>query len=259
MAFAGGQSLYLAGIAMHVILFLACFLTPWERLRRNAYLVIPILDLLAIGILRNGAAPLLSGLAILVIFPVIWLAASGMLIRTSLVLSAVGPLFIMLPSLAGRFPNLTAADITSLFLFPLMMLAVAFAIRFASVNMRVQQRQLQTMGEELRELLAASREREKLLLTILDATDVGIVAVDSNGDQLLANNMMRRWQHTAAPAGVVPADHSEQEVFARDKVTPLPSDKRPSGAPSRVNRSPTISSGSVMSRSSGRCPPPRGR
>ena len=39
------------------------------------------------------------------------------------------------------------------------------------------------MGEELRELLAASREREKLLTTILDATDVGIVAVDSNGDQ----------------------------------------------------------------------------
>lgn len=222
-----GSPLYLAGIAIHVLLFLACFLTPWERLRHNAYLIIPILDLLAIGILRNGAAPLLSGLAILVIFPVIWLAASGMLVRTSLVLSAVGPLLIMLPSLAGRFPNLTAADITSLILFPLMMLAVAFAIRFASVNMRVQQRQLQAMGEELRDLLAASREREKLLTTILDATDVGIVAVDLNGDQLLANNMMRRLQQNAAPAGVVPADHSEQRVFAQDKVTPLPPDKRP--------------------------------
>ncbi|MCP8998408.1 ATP-binding protein [Pseudarthrobacter sp. RMG13] len=221
-----GSPLYLAGIAIHVILFLACFLTPWERLRRSAYLVIPILDLLAIGILRNGAAPLLSGLAILVIFPVIWLAASGMLIRTSLVLSALGPLLIMLPSLAGRFPNLTAADITSLILFPLMMLAVAFAIRFASVNMRVQQRQLQAMGEELRELLAASRERERLLTTILDATDVGIVAVDSNGDQLLANNMMRRLQQIATPADGA-ANEDQHLVFAHDKVTPLPPDKRP--------------------------------
>ena len=72
-----------------------------------------------------------------------------------------------------------------------MMLAVSLAIRFASVNMRVQQRQLQAKDEELRELLAASREREKLLKTILDATDVGIVAVDSNGEQLLTNNQQQ--------------------------------------------------------------------
>jgi signal transduction histidine kinase len=222
-----GSPLYLAGIAIHGILFLTCFLTPWERLPHNAYLLIPILDLLAIGILRNGAAPLLPGLAILVIFPVIWLAASGMLVRTSLVLSAVGPLLIMLPSLSGKFPNLTAADITSLILFPLMMLAVSLAIRFASVNMRVQQRQLQAMGEELRELLAASREREKLLTTILDATDVGIVAVDSNGDQLLTNNRQRSFQQTAIPAGIAVADETHHLIFAQDKVTPLPPEKRP--------------------------------
>ncbi|MCO4275112.1 PAS domain-containing sensor histidine kinase [Pseudarthrobacter sp. HLT3-5] len=219
--------LYLAGIAIPLVLFVACFLTPWERLPRSAYLLIPALDLLAIGLLRNSATTLLPGLVVLVVFPVIWLAASGMLVRSSLILSAVGPFFIMLPSAAAKFPNVTAADITPLVLFPLVMLAVSLAIRFASVNMRVQQRELQAMGEELRELLAASREREELLMTILDATDVGIVAVDSNGDQLLANNMMRRWQQTAAPAGVVPADHSEHRVFAQDKVTPLPPDKRP--------------------------------
>ncbi|MET3206833.1 UNVERIFIED_ORG: signal transduction histidine kinase [Arthrobacter sp. UYEF13] len=183
--------------------------------------------LLGVGLLRNGAAPLLPGLAILVIFPVIWLAASGMLVRTSLVLSAVGPLLIMVSSTAPKLPNITATDLTPLVLFPLVMLAVSLAIRFASVNMRSQQRELQAMGQELRELLAASREREKLLVTILDATDVGIIAVDSHGNQLLANNMMRRWQQTAAPAGVEPADHSQQRVFAQDKVTSLPPDKRP--------------------------------
>ncbi len=219
--------LYLAGIALNVILFLACFLTPWERLRPSAYLIIPVLDLLAIGLLRNSALAQLPGLAVLAVFPVIWLAASGILVRTSLVLSAVGPFLIMLPSPAGKFPDITGTDITPLVLVPLVMFAVSLAIRFASVNMRVQQRELQAMGEELRELLAASREREELLMTILDATDVGIVAVDSNGNQLLANNMMRRWQQTAAPAGVVPADHGEQRVFAQDKVTPLPPDKRP--------------------------------
>ncbi len=218
---------YLAGLALHLLLFVACFVTPWERLRNSAYLIIPVLDLLAIGLLRNGAAPLLPGLAILVVFPVIWLAASGMLVRTNLVLSAVGPFLIMLPSTAGKLPHLTAADITALVLFPLMMLAVSLAIRFASVNMRGQQRELQALGEELRELLAASREREKLLMTILDATDVGIVAVDSNGTQLLTNNQMRRWQQSVAPSGVGLADDTQQPVFAQDKVTPLLPDKRP--------------------------------
>lgn len=218
--------LYLAAIALHLILFAACFLTPWERLPPSYYVAIPVLDLLAIALLRNGAAPLLPGLAILVVFPVIWLAASGILVRTSLVLSALGPFLIMLPAAAGNFPNLTASDITALILFPLVMLAVSLAIRFASVNMRVQQRQLQAMGAELRELLAASREREKLLLTILDATDVGIVAVDSNGDQLLINNRQRRLQQIATAADGA-AGESRHLVFAQDKVTPLPPDKHP--------------------------------
>ena len=218
--------LYLAAIALHLILFAACFLTPWERLPPSYYVAVPVLDLLAIALLRNGAAPLLPALAILVVFPVIWLAASGILVRTSLVLSALGPLLIMLPTTAGNFPNFTASDITALILFPLVMLAVSLAIRFASVNMRIQQRQLQAMGAELRELLAASREREKLLLTILDATDVGIVAVDSNGDQLLINNRQRRLQQIAAPADGS-AGESQHLVFAQDKVTPLPPDKHP--------------------------------
>lgn len=218
---------YLAGLALHLLLFVACFVIPWERMRDSAYLIIPVLDLVAIGLLRNGAAPLLPGLAILVVFPVIWLAASGMLVRANLMLSAVAPFLIMLPSTAGKLSNLKAADITALVLFPLMILAVFLAIRFASVNMRGQQRELQALGEELRDLLAASREREKLLMTILDATDVGIVAVDANGNQLLTNNQMRRWQQTAVPADIGLAADTQQPVFAQDKVTPLPPEKRP--------------------------------
>lgn len=216
--------LYLAGIAFHGILFLACFLTPWERLRPSAYLIIPVLDLLAIGLLRNSAVTQLPGLAVLVVFPVIWLAASGILVRTSLVLSAVGPFLIMLPSAAAKLPNITPADITPLVFIPLVMLAVSLAIRFASVNMRVQQRELQAMGEDLRELLAASREREELLTTILDATDVGIVAVDSNGNQLLTNDWQQRFQLNS---GVGTDDENEQLVFTQDKVTPLPPEKQP--------------------------------
>ena len=217
--------LYLGGIVLHAVLILACFLVPWERLAHRPYLLIPILDFVAIGLLRNGAAPLLPGLAVLAVFPVIWLSASGMLTRSSLVLSFAGPFFIMLPSVAGKIPNLTASDITTVFLFPLMMLSVSLAIRFASVHLRMQQRELAEKDRELRKLLGESREREKLLQTVLDATDVGIVAVDTAGNHLLINDRQRRFREIAS--GPEDRDEAQQAIFALDKQTALPEDKRP--------------------------------
>ena len=219
--------IYIVALVLHGVLFAACFLIPWERLNRSAYLVIPILDLLAIGLSRNGAGSLVPGLVILAIFPIIWLSASGMLARTSIVLSIVGPLLMMLPTVAGKFPHFTASDVSSLVLFPLMMLAVSLAIRFASMNMRTQQRQLQEKDRELRHLLDASTERERLLTTILDATDVGIVAVNSKGEHLLTNNRQKRLEQEAFNPGVSAAQEEDQLIFAQDKVTPLAAGKRP--------------------------------
>ena len=45
--------LYLVTSPCIGILFVACFLIPWERLPSSAYLVIPVLDLLAIGLLTQ--------------------------------------------------------------------------------------------------------------------------------------------------------------------------------------------------------------
>ncbi|WPU08330.1 ATP-binding protein [Pseudarthrobacter oxydans] len=218
--------LYMTGILLHGILFLGCFLVPWERLGHRSYLFVPVLDFAAIGFLRNGAAPLLPGLAVLVVFPVIWLSASGMLTRTSLVLSFVGPMFIMLPPIAGRFPNLNATDITTVVLFPLMMLSVSLAIRFASIHVRLQQRELAEKDRELRTLLRESREREKLLQTVLDATDVGIAAVDRSGRFLVSNDRQRNFRRATGADDAAPGQ-GHQLIFGQDRRTLLPPEKRP--------------------------------
>ncbi|HET7782384.1 MAG TPA: ATP-binding protein [Arthrobacter sp.] len=218
--------LYMAGILLHGILFLGCFLVPWERLGHRSYLFVPVLDFAAIGLLRNGAAPLLPGLAVLVVFPVIWLSASGMLTRTSLVLSFVGPMFIMIPPIAGRFPNLNATDITTVVLFPLMMLSVSLAIRFASIHVRLQQRELAEKDRELRTLLRESREREKLLQTVLDATDVGIAAVDRSGRFLVSNDRQRNFRRATGADDAAPGQ-GHQLIFGQDRRTLLPPEKRP--------------------------------
>jgi signal transduction histidine kinase len=219
---------FAAGLVLHGILFLSCFLSPWERLPPSACLVIPALDLLAIWLSRNGAAHILPGLALLAIFPIIWLAASGMAARTSLILSFFGPLLIMLPTLLAKLPHATASDTTSVVLLPLMMLAVALSIRFASVNVRLQQRRLENKDAELRALLSASNDRERLLQAILDTTDVGIIAVDSHGQPLLTNNRQMLFQQLAAGEGLSSESEERQQLlFSQDKQTPLPLEKRP--------------------------------
>ncbi|MGX5715266.1 sensor histidine kinase [Arthrobacter sp. MAHUQ-56] len=218
--------LYLSGVMLSGILFLGCFLVPWERLPHRPYLLIPVLDFVAIGLLRNGAAPLLPGLAVLVVFPVIWLSASGMLARSSLVLSFLGPFFIMVPSALDHLPSVSASDLTTVVLFPLMMLAVSLAIRFASVNLRLQQRELAEKDRELRELLAGSREREKLLETVLDATDVGIAAVDRSGHFLVSNSRQRNFRRATGADDAVPGQ-GHQLIFGQDRHTLLPPDRRP--------------------------------
>lgn len=219
---------FIASIVLMGALFLACFLIPWERLPANSYLIIPILDLVVIGLARNGAVPAVPGLGVLAIFPVIWLSASGAFARTSLLLSFFGTLLITVPSVVQKFPNISPSDIATAILLPLMMLAVALAIRFASANVRIQRRRLEIKDAELRELLIQSRSREKLLKTILDTIDVGIVAVDAEGRKVLVNDQQKVFQQAASPTGSAPENQeSRQLMFGQDKVTPLPEDKRP--------------------------------
>ncbi|MFF2296793.1 sensor histidine kinase [Arthrobacter bambusae] len=217
--------LFVTGVLLHGILFVSCLLVPWERLAPSAGLAIPILDFVALWFTRNGAFTAIPGLITLAIFPVIWLSASGMLSKASLILSFVGPFFIALPPVVSHLPRPTASDISSVLLLPLMMFAMAVSIRLAGSNARLQQRRVKQRDQVLRQLLAASRERETLLKTILDTIDVGIVAVDSKGETLLINNQQKAFLRMAE--GSPGPGEQDRLVFGQDRRTPLPPEKGP--------------------------------
>ncbi|MFE4543793.1 sensor histidine kinase [Arthrobacter sp. NPDC056727] len=221
------SGVFIAAIVMMVATFLGCFLVPWERLPPNAYLLIPLLDMVVIGLARNGAVPAVAGLGVLAIFPVIWLSSSDNFPRTTVFLSFIGPLLIGIPTLVQKFPKISPSDIATAILLPLMMVAVSVAIRFAGANVRLQRKRLEQKDAELRELLVESRNRERLFKTILDTTDVGIVAVDADGQKVLVNDQQKTFRQAAAPAGMVQPLEAEQLMFGQDRVTPLPLDKRP--------------------------------
>ncbi|WP_427172053.1 sensor histidine kinase [Arthrobacter sp. 92] len=222
------NGLFVMAMLFQVSLFIACALVPWENLGPHAPLFIPMLDFLAIWLTRTGAPQNLPGLGALAIFPVIWLSASVVRARTSLFLSFFGTLLIAFPSLFQHLPGITPADVVSALLLPLLMLTVSLAVRFASVNLRLQHRNLEAKDRELQALFAESKDRERLLHTILETVDVGIIAVNSNGDRLLTNNRQAQLE-----AGAIKDNSSEIHgeaqltLLSQDGKTPLPAHKRP--------------------------------
>ncbi|MGJ9404134.1 sensor histidine kinase [Arthrobacter sp. KK5.5] len=222
---------FLAGLAMHLILFVGCFVVPWDRLHPEAHLVVPLLDLAAIGLTRHAALEVLPGLSGLSVFPVIWLSASGLKARYGLPISFVGPLLIVLPSLAVRPDQSATTQPLSALLLPVMMVTVWAAVHFATANARLQRHILEQKDAELRSLLRRSEERERLLATILETVDVGIAAVDRHGKLVQTNGLMRRFHglpsHGGGPLTDMSTDTGASRLLSLDRQTPLEGDRHP--------------------------------
>jgi PAS domain-containing protein/anti-sigma regulatory factor (Ser/Thr protein kinase) len=219
--------LFQVGLMLHAAIFTACFLLPWERWAAGTYLVIPLADFLAIGVSREGAMPILSGLGLLAIFPVIWLSASGMLPRAGVVASAGGSALIVFLPLLAHLPDVSSGQLASAFALPVAMLAVAVAIRFASANLLLQRKELESKDEELRRLLDESNQRERLLSAVLETVDVGVVALDTEGERILTNRQQHLFDELANPEGLPGTAENGLLIFSQDKETPLPLEKRP--------------------------------
>jgi signal transduction histidine kinase len=222
--------------ALQTALLASCVLVPWQRFGPLAPLVIPVLDLAAIGLLRDGTTAGLPDPGVLSVLPVVWISASRLSAPASLSLSFSVPLLAALPWLLADHSAPLAARTAEAMLVPLMMLAVSLAMRFARARLRHEQWRIKSKEAELELLLADSRERERLLNTILDTVDVGIVAVDAGGRRLLTNTWQTELEQSAAAAPrptaepaaeVLPEEEGQLLLTGQDRSTPLPVERRP--------------------------------
>jgi anti-sigma regulatory factor (Ser/Thr protein kinase) len=228
-----------SALILQAALLAACVLVPWQRFGPLAPLVIPVLDLVAIGLLRDGTSAGLPDPGVLSVLPVVWISASRLSAAASLSLSFSVPLLAALPWLFADGAAPLAASTVEAVLVPLMMLAVSLAMRFARARLRHEQWRIESKEAELEVLLANSREREQLLNTILDTVDVGIVAVDAAGRRLLTNSWQTQLEASAATArgpaespepaasAALPAEEGQLLLTGQDRNTPLPLERRP--------------------------------
>lgn len=215
-SFESGFSLLLVLLALSVVV-------PWRELPRGALLVVPVLDFVAVALVRAGAMDLYPALGLLAVFPVLWLMRSEMPTWAGMSLTVLGSLVVSLwtfvPDLDPAAPDLPADAL----LLPVVMLCVASVARVLALRARVHEQEIVRKDRELTELLRAAMDREQVLTAILNTVDVGLTAVDAHGDPVLTNRQQELFNRLASAGGSGP----ETLVFGPDRSTEVPVDRRP--------------------------------
>ncbi|MCC2593730.1 PAS domain-containing sensor histidine kinase [Tessaracoccus sp. OS52] len=194
---------------------------PWDRLPYGTYLVLPMLDFFAVGLIIHGAAPDLDGLSLLLGFPVLWLAWSSILPRVMCLVSFVLPLLVTYaPFILGR-EEITARNLGRPLLVPVMTFGLAVAATYVNREMESHQEKVEEAGE-------ISRQRQRLVEAIVDTADVGVLAIDAHGVEILKNPRQHALQARAEP-DVDPEDPGEGRLllFEGPDRTPIPVADRP--------------------------------
>lgn len=218
--------LFVAFLASQLAIMALCYLVPWDRLPYTSFLAVPILDFASIALGREGGQESLTGLSLLAVFPVIWLCASGYYPRLSLCLSFLGPLAIIwVPLLI--LGDVSGPSLAKSLLIPVMMLGIGVSVSVLTLSMMRQQRILEEKDKQLQASLRGSKHQEALLHSVLETVNIGVLAVDAGGHDILMNRKQRANHELASPKTIEDPNESQLLVFAADRTTPVPVEERP--------------------------------
>jgi signal transduction histidine kinase len=225
--------LFISFLLSQAVILILCYAVPWHLLPYPSFLVVPLLDLVSICLGREGGQDSLTGLSLMAVFPVIWLCASGLFPKTAVAISFFGPLGIIWVPLFLH-GAVSGQDLARAFLLPVMMLGIGVTVSVMTLSMvrqqrdlEEQQRDLEEKDSQLRGVLTGSKRQERLLNTILDTVHLGVLAVDSQGNDILMNRKQRAHHLLASPPTIADPNESQLLVFTADRTTLVPVDQRP--------------------------------
>ena len=216
---------FVVGAGLQAVLLAVCVLVPWDRLPYASFLVIPLLDFIPIGLMRHGAGTVITGVGLLTVFPIIWLAASGLFPRAVLAAGFLASLGIVWVPVFVTDVAVTSQSLTQSFLLPFIMLAFGVTIRVMRASMMAQQAVVEEKDRALQVLLEESARRERLLETVVNSVDIGLIAVDEAGRQVLANRKLEQFK--ALAGGSSDTAEADLRIFQQDGETVMPEARRP--------------------------------
>ncbi|SFN36744.1 sensor histidine kinase [Mycetocola miduiensis] len=201
------------GTATVLALILGRFDTVW-------LLVVPVLDMIALIVLRQLPQDHVHAIGYLAILPALWLGWSGRAPFAALaVVLSVG--LIELPGLS----NTESLDLEHALRNLLVPSVVAIATTSTYLAVRLMRsiiRSLVSLEKRTAEALEQQQRASKLIDAIVDAVDTGVLAFDADGNQLLVNRRAKN-HPLVVEAGVASLElEAEGFLYELDRVTPIP-------------------------------------
>jgi len=201
----------IAGGAIAFLATGAALLVPWNRVPPLAMALIPASDVVAIALLREGAPSASFGL--LWVFPAMWAAWAFGRIGTIVSVVAISAVY-----WAFVFTHPDTPITGSLLLLPITIAAAATITYIMARRANGQRDLLERQAIALRQAVGRATRQEDLLSGVLEAVDFGVIRVEPDGRQTVANE---------AHARLAAASEASGDAYLADGLTPLRPERLP--------------------------------
>jgi signal transduction histidine kinase len=190
----------------------AAVLIPWAELSPWWIIAIPLVDIVAITLLRQSDPA--SGFGTLFLIPVIWLAIFYGLVGYLIGVILTPAVMISTILLDGGQPF--TYTIVALPIVAIVLATISLILARQMTAQRVLfTRQTRTMARTLRR----AQKQEELLAEVLDTIDFGVIRIAVDGSTTVANEAHARLQRAVRSAGTGADERGAS--FGADGVTPL--------------------------------------
>lgn len=212
--------LMLGTVAFFFALTAIAALVPWDSIPRAFGAVLPFANLAGILVLRELNHG--SGIGLLVILPIIWIARTFAAIPT--IVSVVVAILGMWTTRLVRPEPVGLPDFVTFVVVPVLIAFVAGAIYVSSARSRAQSKLLRQHSSMVQGALEKASRQERALNELLNAVDFGVIAFDRTGAVTFVNRAHRQY---LADFGTPPDAVVHPVVYQADGVTLYSDEDRP--------------------------------
>ncbi|MCK3769095.1 HAMP domain-containing histidine kinase [Microbacterium aerolatum] len=204
----------LSGLLLVAVVTGVALAVPWNRIHALWSALLPIMDILAIALLRESNPS--AGYSLLWIFPAMWIAGTFGLLGLIVVNVLTNGVYWLTVALD---PAQSLAPVV--ILIPMMIIAVSTTSYLAARRATAQRSLLDAQARLLARAVERARRQEDMVTEVLDAVDFGVIRLGVGGEESVRNDAHARMQRMLSSAG------GDRAAFAEDGLTELGIEQTP--------------------------------
>lgn len=212
---------FFAGVVLILVSTIAAIAVPWHRIHHRYSVTIPVLDMLAVGMIAYLSLPAL----VLLLLPVLWLAT--VFGTFGLTAAIIGGIAMTVSAVLAGTTGFTLDVVQYLFLVPGVLAAAAVYIHLSERRSIARRTLIDRQSAVVEDTLEDARAQRVLLDSILNTIDVGVVALDETGRITTINRSHARLSQGRLKVGDHATVHGGIDGYYADGITPLGTDGSP--------------------------------